>query len=1080
MPPSLSGTSTRVSFRTAVESVDPRVDSFAYSPVKFCCDIAYTGQLCTFAPTMARTFDWVDEQSSSNESSAPRSTTHSDQPVTPPPRVKRDESDHPKGRPDKTLSKKRSRFVYDIPTLLQLRQTQGQIPVMLHVKPEAIAGMYLSTFRIETSTDDVPSENIFQYISAAGTRQSPVRSRGLSDISNASRGSISSATNYHPPANSKYLAVPRAFRQAPTLNTESSMSQRADGFVRFLAQHASPPHNRVTAGGRIVPAGPTSPPPMLDFASLNDLVRNKLANAEISQKEGRSVLSALRPYQTANSAAPSMMYGDCTPDQDTNFGGQSQLPATFVQAPGFENPCGYPTLTPLLPTSTAVIPMSILPDGSTLVSYNGNNYRTYWNGINTVMEPLQSLQPPIEHQSFVSNYQPEVYNLAQPQQVNLQNTSIPLTISAKDTRPPNRKENSSFQSQGSRDDESKLKDQLTRLDKHMALYHFEISSVEHSEFVAQRRLLVEAIDKIRTAKEPSRRSIPIIEPTTGQPITPISKLNLNRKATGSNRNISNNDPANGKGLSPAALPFVPRKIRNSSSETSQMRIFSDQSQMRDLDVEKRRTSNRPAQLNLKDMADLAMARKDKALISAALTGSTLVDSRREDSTSSILDPSDPAMRIIEYDDIEYAERYLYNWNLEKKTYCTTVAEFQDAIRRVREQARTYGCFGGQSKDPAYDAEQDLWWAICERDPIPLPTELPDHIENPRPWNWDDSAFNFRRDGTTAPLSEPAWVNARSSPRLMGWDVATTEKAKDSVDVTRSFYALKGHLPSVPFRTWAYDRHGNKVGVSSRGHDNSIDNHGPRTQAVDVSTPKNTASNLRPLQDLSLNIVQNRPTGSRLTAAAQPIRKKNLTEGDAMPHSKLDALQHVSHQRKVDSLRNAKSQAPVTSAQTNLKARTPQVSIEDCSESPQKAGATVEIQGEIFSTTPKRARRTVSNINNESTSAMQSAASLANSNHTNYLDGAYTSPGDISSVHVQVPSKDTVDILSSQSAEMPNNLFSSPRSVSSRNRPFSGANPKVKIPPPLSSPSESIYNGLEASTDLLPRYTLIETSSGKPH
>ena len=30
--------------------------------------------------------------------------------------------------------------VYDIPTLLKLRETQSAIPVMLHVKPEAIAG----------------------------------------------------------------------------------------------------------------------------------------------------------------------------------------------------------------------------------------------------------------------------------------------------------------------------------------------------------------------------------------------------------------------------------------------------------------------------------------------------------------------------------------------------------------------------------------------------------------------------------------------------------------------------------------------------------------------------------------------------------------------------------------------------------------------------------------------------------------------------------------------------------------------------------------------------------------------------
>lgn len=47
--------------------------------------------------------------------------------------------------------------------------------------------------------------------------------------------------------------------------------QKAKGFVRFLKKHSSPTHNRVTAGGRIVPMEPRSPPP---FSLSTNSARN--------------------------------------------------------------------------------------------------------------------------------------------------------------------------------------------------------------------------------------------------------------------------------------------------------------------------------------------------------------------------------------------------------------------------------------------------------------------------------------------------------------------------------------------------------------------------------------------------------------------------------------------------------------------------------------------------------------------------------------------------------------------------------------------------------------------------------------
>ena len=55
----------------------------------------------------------------------------------------------------------------------------------------------------------------------------------------------------------------------------------------------------------------------------------------------------------------------------------------------------------------------------------------------------------------------------------------------------------------------------------------------------------------------------------------------------------------------------------------------------------------------------------------------------------------------------------------------------------------YGCSPGHSKDPEHDAEEDLHWAVADKEPIPLATALPDHVLKPRPWKWEDSAFNAK-------------------------------------------------------------------------------------------------------------------------------------------------------------------------------------------------------------------------------------------------------------------------------------------------------------------------------------------------
>ena len=653
-------------------------------------------------------------------------------------------------------------------------------------------------------------ENIFQYMGAGTSRRLAARSQGLSDISSFSTGNAEAQNHTtQPTTRPKYVAQPMRQPHAPP---SSSVLQRHDGFVRFLKQHASPPHQRVTAGGRIVPAGPSSPPPMLDFSSLNGFLRERPVQAKLSQKESRSSQSNSRaqiPQVTSSMSLGDYLRSQNNSGDSTSFQNVPRYPPIQATVPFTNMPVGCQTfMAPAIQTQPSVVPVTMFSDGSTLVSYNGMTYRASWNGTNTCMEPLQTLQLPVDQQYFPQAY-PQVYSSNSQYGVapQLSVSSVPLASATNVARPDISKADLLVQNEAQGGDEFSLKAKLTNLDEHLALHHYDITPMDRASLIAQRVNLVAELDRIRLSKTKPKHKIPIVAPAApGVPNTPAAQ-----PSSGPQENPIYKGRTMSKHLSPAAPPFVPRSALDPSSTNFGMRTTSQQS--------KHQAVGLPASAKEIDTSSIAKVNTNLSALASHSKNKAppqSIERKSHDETSSsssVLDPSDPAMRVIEYKDIEYAARYLYNWTKDTKTYCTTVPEFQEAIRRVREQARLYGCAGGQSKDPAYDAEQDLWWAICDRDPIPLPSKIPDHITNPRPWNWNDSAFNYRWQGATdAP--GPQCEQARNSPRLLGWNPATTDEMKDVMDVTRSYFALKGRLPSVSFRDFAYDRDGNKRMIQS--------------------------------------------------------------------------------------------------------------------------------------------------------------------------------------------------------------------------------------------------------------------------
>ena len=819
----------------------------------------------------------------------------------------------------------------------------------------------------------------------ASTRRLPTRSRGLSDMSNISRRSID--YDHHAAFKSAGSSSAIQTLRQPIAPPATSALQRNDGFFRFLKQHASPPHQRVTAGGRIVPAGPSSLPPMFDFTSLNGLVCDRPPAAMAGQKEGN--LNTKTPYlQTAQTQAiPSMTLGGYLASQGDSMNGQQLTSANSMQATVQYNNVALgnqPFVAPAMQMSTTVMPLGAFPDGSTLVSFNGTNYRTYWNRMSLVMEPLSAMPLPAESQMYAAAAaaawsQPPLKNphLAFVNQPTQATTSLmPLTSVSNEARAHVLTLNGHLQHQAAgNENEEDMKAQLSNLDKHLALHHYDITPEERTAFVSQRRHLIEEIDKIRARKEQTKHIIPIIQPATGALITPAGQPNSQSQKTLAppmgqlgiaQKPAPTKTGAINRCLSPAALPFVPRSMQNAHSVSLGARPGREDTKQNEQGKVFEPRAVQKTTLNIMDIANTAISRKGKAL--HADTSNIPIASHKEEYSSSVLDPSDPAMRVIEYEDIEYAARYLYNWTQDTKTYCTTVEEFQEAIRRVREQARMFGCAGGSSKDPAYDAEQDLWWAICERDPISLPTKVPDHVTNPRSWNWNDSAFNYRRKG--APWPGPAYEHARNSPRLSGWDPAITDSMKDIMDVSRSYYALKDQLPSVPFRDYAYDRNGNKVKIEPEVTDPTASFGASHRQTnMDRSSTNGTneatqdapAAESKALRDLTTSDLNGRHMGPIRTSRAKSSRKKNFTDGDALRLVPTLSADKPTEPKAIagpgthTALPVSTPLIPVARAGTATRTNQPrtrphQPYVEDCPETPTPRRRRVDFQG---SSTPRK-------------------------------------------------------------------------------------------------------------------------------
>lgn len=708
--------------------------------------------------------------------------------------------------PDSTEGQTSSHKVYNLTTLLQLGVATPMEHIELRIHPSALAGkliafstqphcddlvyaalnflsissikhcdaqysnhvifqrIYLRAFFL-INTTDFGLENVFKSTTKTATSkpQSKPRHRGLSDIS-----SLTNRTNKSEDevvfAGREWNNALKPFRE-PREPPNGHFAQQNEGFKRFLKQVASPPHNRVTAGGRIVPAGLSVPPPKLNFNSIDSTIQQPISNP-YSESSGVNAAAKSNLGTQANDA---QAHGSLRPkhyltDQNAIPSSVGQLETAQTQGHLVQNSHGGSEGNARLGAASFpqwMEPLYWLVGGGAIVAIDGLHYHASCNGSQLALDPLPSVSrviPPAQPTIMYSQVAPSLpYATAnQPLPAAKPQTSFANTGNPYYSYYPQYHDQPSSTNVNQLNN---LRAQLMELDKYIALHLHKLSTFEHDTLVTQRRELVEQIDILRVGEKNGHSTYVSLAgsyPPNGMPLylqrgmvqnfpsavgsqAVVGEAPQSMASAASNKNETAQIASKATSLafstsfSPDAPPFVPAKIREMSGKPGPS--ITSGAQHGNIHAQIPQINNTAA-------SHAFSAETFRATEVSHVTSHKPGEGPNRGAPGSKELLRDTSLIVLE-EDVEYVNRLGLNPAHGEKLYCSTVAEFQEVIRRVREQAVMYGCKGGQSKDPAFDAEQDIRWAMADHDPIALPSLKPDHIAKPRPWSWNDSAFNVR-------------------------------------------------------------------------------------------------------------------------------------------------------------------------------------------------------------------------------------------------------------------------------------------------------------------------------------------------
>ncbi|KAE8378792.1 hypothetical protein BDV26DRAFT_291911 [Aspergillus bertholletiae] len=407
---------------------------------------------------------------------------------------------------------------YDIQTLLALSQN---------------ARIELNTFSDQELGHNLLRQN--KTSTRALTEQSVNRSRAVSSISHQTESPLS---RLHGP-----IRVPK---DPP----RSSRAQIDAGFARFLKDHTSPKHQRVTAGGRIVPMDPQTPVPILKFP----VQKKQSGDHEVEALEslrwiehesvprnipvGPMETSSNRSDISRNSAGPCGILPDIARLSLTNgiFDQASQEsgcpPIISWPAPGYTLPSVFPVAfnnqqAPLVDQYPQATYVPVLPDhamydvGSDIRPSVPDMYQSLNMQGNMSSMPT-SLQPDLPVSTASSDFalcsnMANVGSISAFSQGQLSYETgypnfAPQVYPSVGRQFPALKQSQylSGMQQGTSHlkclDEAKkqyesLSAELSRLDRYMAIHTWDIDSQSKSMMVEQRKSLVRELDVVRMYRE---------------------------------------------------------------------------------------------------------------------------------------------------------------------------------------------------------------------------------------------------------------------------------------------------------------------------------------------------------------------------------------------------------------------------------------------------------------------------------------------------------------------------------------------------------------------------------------------------
>lgn len=328
------------------------------------------------------------------------------------------------------------------------------------------------------------------------------RARGLSTISNVSMASETEEILFKR-SGRKEQSYPSRQPEGPP---ETPLAQIHAGFRKFLKEHSSPPHNRVTAGGRIVPVATlASSPPSFNLSSIDDVIHEQ-AQATAASIPSMADVTRNTQEQTRASSSPAMKNLAMASAGGGSQADSQRSDASFVTAPpttevgqgqvNFMATHHIPSFpTPLPPGARVLMNM---PHGPAIVAVNNLLYEATSEGVNTILAPLQVMKPNAHLASAPPMYPAHATIPPIPmipmQPMPLMNTTnrIPIAFD----QPP-----ADVQRQALHRQHETSRTTLEQLDKYVALHRSELGSHALAAIVAQRRQLVVKLDEIRVSKE---------------------------------------------------------------------------------------------------------------------------------------------------------------------------------------------------------------------------------------------------------------------------------------------------------------------------------------------------------------------------------------------------------------------------------------------------------------------------------------------------------------------------------------------------------------------------------------------------